>query len=341
MEKESITLQLTCDRTLKHAANAVMMVRPVHFNYNPETAIDNEFQNDISGQSNLELITQRALSEFAQSVDILQQEGVSVIILDGEDSTDSCCVQTPDSVFPNNWFGTTSDGKIIVYPMATENRRAETRRLPDVLQLLDRHQFMYDSSPLILENEHVLEGTGAMVMDHVHGVIYAARSVRCNPKALKAFTSLRSNQFVESIMFETYSSSGKEIYHTNVMMSIGTHFAVVCSDSISENPACKDCQPRSQVLKRLSQTRTVIEITREQAERFFCANILELRGENNEPKIVMSTSAWKGFTPDQKAKLASFGKLVPIPISDVIEFVGGGSARCMLAEIFLPRKNSE
>jgi len=348
-------------RLLKHTANAVMMVRPVHFEFNPETAVDNEFQNNTAGQLNSEYVTEAALLEFAKSVEILQNEGIEVIVLEkmineSTECTESSCIKTPDAVFPNNWFGTTRDGKVIVYTMATENRRAETRRLPDVIQMLHERGFEFDEKPLIMssnnnncdegqDNLEILEGTGAMVIDHVGGVVYAAKSVRCNPKALDQFMQLRSHQFSESVLFETKSSTGKEIYHTNVMMSIGSNFAVVCSESIVEHvegsQSANGCLSRSQVLSKLAQDRTVIDISFEQAERHFCANILELRGHNDEPKIVMSTSAYNGFTPEQRAQLEKCGgKLVPIPIADAIEFVGGGSARCMLAEVFLPKKKT-
>jgi len=359
----------TNHRLLKHTANAVMMVRPVHFEFNPETAVDNEFQNNTAGQLNSEYVTEAALLEFAKSVEILQNEGIEVIVLEkshlkseSTECTESSCIKTPDAVFPNNWFGTTRDGKVIAYTMATENRRAETRRLPDVMQMLHERGFEFDEEPLIMSSYHnnnggeegqdishgdeILEGTGAMVIDHIGGIVYAAKSVRCSPKALDNFMQLRSHQFSESVLFETKSSTGKEIYHTNVMMSIGSNFAVVCSESIVEHEEssaqnANGCLSRSQVLNKLAQDRTVIDISFEQAERHFCANILELRGHNDEPKIVMSTSAYNGFTPEQRAQLEKCGgKLVPIPIADAIEFVGGGSARCMLAEVFLPKKNN-
>jgi hypothetical protein len=339
-------------RRMQQTASAVMMVRPIHFEFNAQTAVDNEFQNNTAGQIPPEYVTQGAMLEFERSVRILREEGIEVVVLEKqEEATDSSSIHTPDAVFPNNWFGTSKDGKIFVYTMATENRRAETRRLSEVMHLLDMHGFQYDENPLILtremgiecdskiEAEDVLEGTGAMVIDHINGTVYAAKSVRCSPKALKKFMELRSSYLSEAVLFETKSSTGKEIYHTNVMISIGTNFAVVCSDSIVEHPTDRSCVSRQKVLDKLRVDRTVIEISFEQAEKHFCANILELRGHNNEAKIVMSQAAFNGFTQEQKAQLSKFGKLVPIPISDVIEFVGGGSARCMLAEIHLPKKN--
>jgi hypothetical protein len=322
-----------------HTTNAVLMVRPVDFEFNAQTAVDNEFQKFKEG------VTDIAVMEFDASVEILRREGIHVVVLDTADQVRP--VKTPDAVFPNNWFGTTRDGKLIVYTMATENRRAETRRLNEVKQLLYQQGFDFDEVPIVLqeylggtepEPEDVLEGTGAFVIDHLNSTVYAAKSCRCSPKALRKYMDIRQPVLKESVMFETKSSKGKEIYHANVMLSIGTKFAVVCADSIVENPECPECLPRDQVLKKLAETRTVITITHEQAEKFFCANILELRGDNNEPKIAMSASAYRGFTDEQREVLSQFGKLVPLPLDNAIEYVGGGSARCMLAEIFLPKK---
>jgi hypothetical protein len=326
-----------------HSANAVLMVRPVDFEFNEQTAMDNEFMKYKEG------VTELALLEFEKSVEILRSEGIHVVVVDKPDGMSS---KIPDAVFPNNWFGTTRDGKLIVYTMATENRRAETECLNHIKQLLAQDGFAFHNTPLVLqehmnqgtdlsqvEPEHVLEGTGAFIIDHMSGVVYGAKSCRCNPTAMKKYMELRSQDLKEAIMFETKSSNGKEIYHANVMLSIGTKFAVVCADSIVENPECEDCVPRSEVLRRLAQDRVVISITHEQAEKYFCANILEVRGSDNQAKIVMSSSAYAGFTEEQKELLSQFGKLVPIPIDNAIEYVGGGSARCMLAEIFLPRQH--
>jgi hypothetical protein len=324
-----------------HSSNAVLMVRPVDFEFNEQTAMDNEFMKYKEG------VTELALQEFDQSVEILRGEGIHVVVVDKPEGTS----KTPDAVFPNNWFGTTREGELIVYTMATENRRAETQYLNHIQKLLAQDGFAFQSTPLVLQEhmnseygtdyvdpEHVLEGTGAFIIDHLSGVVYGAKSCRCSPTAMKKYLDIRSKDLKEALMFETKSSNGKEIYHANVMLSIGTKFAVVCADSIVENPVCEDCVPRSEVLNRLAQDRTVISITHEQAEKFFCANILEVRGSDDQPKIVMSSSAYNGFTEEQKEQLAQFGKLVPIPIDNAIEFVGGGSARCMLAEVFLPRQ---
>jgi hypothetical protein len=338
--------------------NTVLMVRPVDFAFNAETAVDNEFQHTVKETDS---VLHTALAEFEKSVQILKQEGIHVLVLEQEQqeehqlmttdvSSSHVRVKTPDAVFPNNWFGTSSkDNKLIVYTMAAANRRAEARRINDVRKLLEENGYIYDPMPLVLEHElptvsqssseeeDVLEGTGVLVIDHIGGVAYVAKSVRCHPSALDRFMKLRQDTLNKALMFETKSSTGKEFYHTNVMLSIGTEFAVICSQSIVEQPEHPSCVSRAQVLEELSKTRTIIDVTLEQAERCFCANILELRGNDGVPKIVMSTTAYNGFTQEQRDTMSKFGKLVPIPIADAIEFVGGGSARCMLAEVFLPR----
>jgi hypothetical protein len=324
-----------------HLANRVINHRPYDFGFNYENAVDNEFEHEGD-------LRDTALQEFEKSVEILRNEGIHVCVLEKPNPDD--CIVTPDDVFPNNWLGTTVTGKMIVFTMAVEDRRAEARRVNDVVQLLDKDGFEFDHQPFFMPEatskkdpkpEHVLEGTGALVFDHSDGIIYAAKSVRCHPVAVKHFLELGHRAFHEVVMFDTKSRHCKEIYHTNVVMSIGTQFAVICSECIVKNPDDPDCLPREKVLEKLRKDRKVIEISAEQAEKYFCANILELRGTHNAPKIVMSDSAYKGFTQKQRDELSQFGKLVALPISKGIEYVGGGSARCMLAEIYFPRKRGQ
>jgi len=358
---------------LKQTTNTVLMVRPVHFEFNAQTALDNEFQIQKIGQ----MVHSTANSEFSKAVEILRQEGINVLVLEGEneDEENQGLIRLPDAVFPNNWFGTNQDGKIIVYTMATENRRAETRRLSDVTRLLSENGYEFDTQIVVMQQElnniaqsqsfsqDVLEGTGALVIDHIQGIAYAAKSVRCHPFAMNRMIKSPHFTIKKSIMFETLSSTGKEFYHTNVMLSIGTQFAVVCTESIVEKVSGEyESQSgdgsgqsenesesggvvfygRAQVLQSLKNSgRTVIEVSLEQAEKYFCANILEVRGENEEARIVMSESAFRGFTEEQRQVLGQFGKLVAVPIGEAIEPVGGGSSRCMLAEVFLPRRTPQ
>ena len=172
-----------------------------------------------------------------------------------------------------------------------------------------------------------LEGTGSMVIDHAHETVYAAESQRCHPKQFNNF--IHARRYREGVLFKTRGSSGKPIYHTNVMMSIGKTFVVICGECIVP-------EERDEVLGRLARYHDVIEISIPQMEQSMCGNILQIRNSADEPLIVMSRRAFNGFDDDQKWRLRRHGRLIPVDI-DTIEQVGGGSARCMMAEIFLPR----
>lgn len=306
------------------STQSLLMVAPTDFGFNAQTAVDNEFQHQSANLSEIE-IQQKAQQEFDKSVQILQENGVNVITL----LPDSLTEKTPDAVFPNNWIATDVSGKVYIFPMATPNRQAETLRYKQVEQLLHNKRFVIQQVNDLNENKKgILEGTGSMVIDHVQQIIYAALSVRTEVAPLQQFLQL--SRYKQLITFETNSSNNKPFYHTNVVMSIGTHFAVICSKAIVE----KD---RERVLKQLKKTHQIIDISLEQAEKYFCANVLEVKNKQGETLIVMSETALTGFTESQKQTLYTFGKLVALPIP-TIEYVGGGSARCMLAEIFLPQK---
>jgi len=316
-----------------HVASAVLMVRPVDFMFNEQTASDNEFQHmpvDIPADN----VNANAMLEFEQSVETLRSEGVDVVVLEGP-SNQGVRVKTPDAVFCNNWFSTHPTGDFYVYPLSTPNRRMEIQRLDEVTNLLSKNGYFISDVKRVAsddEDQHFLESTGSMVFDHINGVIYAARSIRMNDDMLENFMRV-NGQYHRAVVFDTESSHGLPFYHTNVMMSIGDRFAVVCLESIHE----KD---RKRVLDELSKYREVIDISLEQAEHYFCGNILQLRSANTgESVIAMSASCLKGFTEEQVDTLRKYGKIVPFPISNTIEFVGGGSARCMLGEIFLPKRS--
>lgn len=316
--------------TRPHVASAVLMVRPVDFMFNEQTASDNEFQHmpmDIKADK----VNARAMQEFENSVQRLRAEGVEVIVLEGP-TEQSKRIKTPDAVFCNNWFTTHPNGDIYVYPLSTPNRREEAKRLEDVTELLTKKGFKVNEIKRIAsqdEDQQFLESTGSMVFDHVNKIIYAARSIRMNDDMLKRFMSMIGDY--KAIVFDTLSSHGLPFYHTNVMMSVGEKFAVVCLESI--------CEPdRAIVLQELQKDREVIDISLAQAEQFFCGNILQLRsGTTGEMVIAMSESCLTGFTSEQIQVLEKHGKIVDFPIAKTIEFVGGGSARCMLGEVFLPK----
>ena len=307
-------------------ANCVVMVPPKEFAFNAETARDNEFQHQVTEST--EQVRKQAMQEFKTMVGQLRQVGVQVVEFDyplGD-------VETPDAVFPNNWFSTTADGALYTFPMACENRQQEVRpeALREALEAAGRAVSSEDSlTDYLAENAH-LESTGVMVIDHVNRTIYAALSQRCDREVLEDYAERIGYERVVS--FQTALPSGKPIYHTNVMMAIGEHFCVICDEVIPEFE-------RRFVLKSLAKDKQVVSISLEQMNQF-CGNILELETVNGDKVIAMSQSAYDAFSPAQRAQLSSHGKLLPFNVQ-TIESIGVGSVRCMLGEVFLPsRKNN-
>jgi hypothetical protein len=321
-----------------HVADTVLMVRPVDFAFNEQTATDNEFQNVPERRP--EDINRAALEEFEKCVTLLRDEGVNVIVLE-KPTEDSAAhgKKLPDAVFPNNWIGTHPDGNMVLYPMATPNRRDEALRHREVQKLFHDNGFSVKNVIQVgreQEDEKFLEGTGSMVIDHVNRTVYAARSVRTEDEQLENYMRT-TRYYTSSVVFDTKSSGGLPFYHTNVMMSIGDRFAVVCTDCIVDN----EINSKQQVIDSLKRGgRDVIEISLEQAEKFFCGNILQVKSATTGQSVIaMSESCLTGFTSEQLDVLGRHGKIVAFPIAETIEFVGGGSARCMLAEVFLPKKS--
>ncbi len=311
---------------ITRTADTVLMVRPRDFGYNNETGFDNEFQK----KPNIEpdILKKNANNEFQTMVDGLRKKGIIVLILEPPMNRD---ITTPDAIFPNNWFSTEHDGTILTYPMMARNRKAE-RRLLEIEKLLNKNGYIIRNCinvGRLDEHEKFLEGTGSLIIDHVDEVVYAARSERCHHDQFENFIRLRF--FREGILFDTKSSSGAPIYHTNVMMSLGEKYAVICLECFSNK------NQKDHVLDTLNRSFDVMEITMNQMENHFCGNILEVRNQNNESFIVMSENARKGFTKDQKKFLNNYGEILSFDLS-TIETVGGGSARCMMAEIFSVRE---
>lgn len=305
--------------------NTVLMVRPVDFAFNEQTATDNEFQHNPEQQN----VNELALKEFENAVQLLKQAGVNVLVLEKNNRPDA--TKTPDAVFPNNWISTEPNGTVVIYPMYAPNRRAEALRWPDVETLfLDNALIINGLFYLSGTNNSrpILEGTGSMVIDRINKVVYASRSIRTEEVQVNNFAKMLGYEKV--VVFDAISSTGKEFYHTNVVMSIGDKFAVICAEAIPE-------QERANVLAELAKYRKVIEISLEQTEKNFCGNIIQLATKNGGSVIVMSESAFNGFSAQQKQDMEKYGKLLPLPIP-TIEYVGGGSARCMIAEVFLPQK---
>jgi hypothetical protein len=305
------------------STSRVLMIEPTQFRLNPETAQTNRFMR-ATHRSDAE-VRARAQEEFAGLARALGHEGVQALIMSGAHGLD-----TPDAVFPNNWFSTHPDGTLVLYPMHAPSRRAERR--PDILAAIDerfRVVRTVDLSPLEDAGDFI-EGTGSLILDRIHRVAYVGLSSRAGPGGTQAFCRELGYR---AITFPIRDANGGEIYHTNVMMSVGTRLAVVCLAAIADESA------RALVRRELeSSGRRVIELRPEQIGAF-CGNVLELRSRDGATVWAMSSAAWAGMTDGQRAALADDGRVAHAPIP-TLEQLGGGSARCMIAELFLPEKDA-
>ncbi|MEX0305114.1 MAG: citrulline utilization hydrolase CtlX [Leisingera sp.] len=299
------------------APSSVVMIRPHHFCSNPETQSDNAFQTlaDASAEST----SAQALAEFDGAVETLRGSGVTVHVF--EDTS----TETPDSVFPNNWFSTHAGGHVAVYPMFAENRRKERRW--DVIELLKRDYRVQDVIDYSgLEQDSLsLEGTGAMVLDHIGRIAYTVKSNRADPVLLERFCTHFN---FEPMVFEAKDDAGRDVYHTNVLMGIGTDYALISLDMIA------DPVRRSEVAARLEETgRTVIDLTAEQIANF-AGNALELTGDRR--LLALSVKALQALRPDQIEIIERSAEPLPLTIPTIE--TAGGSVRCMLAGIHLSRR---
>ena len=298
------------------------MVRPDGFGFDEQTAATNTFQTHVS--LSLKEIRARTNHEFDAMVDSLRQHGIQVVVF--EDHEDAA--SKPNAVFPNNWLSMWPDGHVFLYPMATDSRRIE--RSFSALQELTR-QFKITEVTDIAEVEaygNYLESTGVMIFDHHNRIVYGCLSPRCDASL---FTSHALQLGYEPALFEAYDAAGAAIYHTNVMMGIQSTTAVICAEAITDESV------RAEVLSMLTRTgHKIVEITQAQMTSF-CGNVLELQNEAGELFLAMSQSAFGAFTPEQRRILSCDKTLLPFDIT-TIETIGGGSVRCMLAEVFLPKK---
>lgn len=307
-------------RLSSQITDTVLMVRPAAFGYNAETAANNHFQKKPANEESLQ---QLAVMEFDSMVETLKAVGIQVIVVQ-----DSAEPKKPDAVFPNNWFNA-CDGKINVFPMFAGTRREEKRN--DILEQLTNVYQVHDVRDWSeFEAEAMyLEGTGSMVIDHQNRVIYACISARTHQSVVEKFAA--TNDF-RAITFRAFDSKEREIYHTNVMMSIGEGFAVLCPKAIADDVE------RVAVAQLLETTgHENIYISPEQMESF-AGNILHLKNTSGEKFIVLSERAMQALTGDQRLRLGEYGKLLPIDVT-TIEDVEGGSVRCMMAEIFLEARS--
>ena len=303
-------------------ASSVLMIRPTRFQSNPQTAESNAFQTE-PGLPPAEQ-QRAALQEFERLATALRDAGIEVIVFD-----DTSEPHTPDSVFPNNWVSFHADGTVVLYPMEAKNRRSE-RRL-DIVERLDTALGFQVRHVLDLSHHekdgHFLEGTGSMVLDRVNHVAYACLSSRTHLDALGDFAQRMD---YEVVAFEAVDRDGVPIYHTNVLMNVGEKLAVICDAAIPRD------DQRDAVLERLRATgHEILSIDFDQLEAF-AGNMLELRAADGERVVAMSRRAWDSLTKAQRESIESNGRVVVVAIDD-IEDSAGGSVRCMLAEIHLPR----
>ncbi len=300
--------------------HSVFMVRPVCFSRNHQTATSNSFQRygDYGSQDDIQ---RQALAGFDGFVNALKDNGIRVYVFE-----DNGQHYTPDSIFPNNWITLHPDGKAILYPMEAPNRRKERdRRLIQALSNEFTVTEIIDLSAYEREGCY-LEGTGSLVCDHRQRIAYLCRSSRSTVRVMDNWQSITGYQ---AHWFDAYDEAGNRIYHTNVMMSIGIKYAVVCLDALTS--------PKERTRLEASLTdsgKTLIPITLSQMASF-CGNILELSGIDGQPVIAMSQRAWNAFDAHQQAVFTDYASIAFAPI-DIIEELGGGGARCMLAEIFSP-----
>ena len=309
---------------MRQSTNSILMIRPNNFGFNEETSNDNHYQNKEFFESNS---NENAQKEFDNMVKNLKQNGISVHVFQDDDIN-----YTPDSIFPNNWISFHENGDIGLYPMYAKNRRLERR--PEVLEFLEEEGFgienIVDYSGAESENKF-LEGTGSVILDRENRIAYCSISNRSNEDL---FIDFCEDFEFTPVLFNSFQSVGDErlpIYHTNVMMCVTMSYVVICLDSID------DKKQRKNVCEFIKKSeKELINISENQVEKF-AGNMLELLNDKGESVLVMSKSAENSLSENQKNTITNYSKIISSDIN-TIELCGGGSARCMMAEIFLPKK---
>ncbi len=310
---------------MNQTTNSILMIRPVAFRLNEQTAVNNYYQKILDGLAK-ETVNAQAQQEFDAFVHKLRKAGVNVIVVDDTTNPD-----TPDSIFPNNWISFHENGDVVLYPMFAKNRREERRE--DILDILENNGFIineimdYTSAE---EDGFYLEGTGSLLLDRENDKAYCALSPRSDEELFIEFCEDFEFSPIIFEAFQTVNGERKPIYHTNVMLCIGETFAVICADCID------DKKERKMVLDSLrNDEKEIILITEAQLNNF-AGNMLELEGADDRRYLVMSSSAHKSLTKKQINQIEEHVTILSVNL-DIIEACGGGSARCMMAEIFLPR----
>jgi hypothetical protein len=306
---------LNIDSENMQTTSKLLMVRPAQFGFNKETAQNNYFQQNVVDGT----VAEKAVKEFDAFVQLLKRNDVDVTVVQNKPDP-----PTPDALFPNNWFSSHITGELVLYPMYALNRRLE--RSPEIIEFLQRklnHRKLVDLTHWEKDGEF-LEGTGSMVLDRHKRIAYCCRSPRTSEKVLSEFCSRMS---YDAIVFDAVDKEGNPIYHTNVMMSIGLQIAIVCFESIREEIE------RKKVTAALTAAgKIIVDISLEQVTHF-AGNMLEVKSRNGTPLMIMSSSARNALTLTQETTISTFNRIIA-PDLQTIETVGGGSARCMLAEIF-------
>ena len=310
---------------MSQITNTVLMIRPVQFRMNEQTAVNNYYQKVLENTLP-DAVNANAVKEFDTMVKKLKEAGIQVIVVD-----DSKDFDTPDSIFPNNWISFHENGTIGLYPMFAENRRLE--RKDSILEAVEAEGFNIETVVDYTEAEsdgYYLEGTGSILLDRENQKAYCALSARADEELFIEFCEDFEYTPVLFSAYQTVNDTREKIYHTNVMMCLGTTFAVVCLASID------DKKERKNLLKHLHEDgKKVIEISEDQVNNF-AGNMLQLKGDEDRSCLVMSQSAYDSLRPAQVQLLEAHATIISSSL-DTIEACGGGSARCMMAEVFLPK----
>ena len=310
---------------MKQTTNNILMIRPINYRMNEQTAINNYYQKVLDNILP-ETVNIRAQQEFDVYVEKLRNIGVNVIVVNDTNEFD-----TPDSIFPNNWVSFHENGDVGLYPMFAENRRLERRE--DILQTLEDQGFVINNiiDYTSAEEEDVfLEGTGSIVLDRVNRKAYCALSARADEDLFIEFCEDFEFTPIVFTAYQTINDTRLPIYHTNVMMCIGETFAVICLSSID------DKKERKNVLNHLKEDgKDIVDISEDQVNNF-AGNMLQVRGNNDSRYLIMSQAAYNTLTKVQVQKLQKHTNILSSSL-DTIEACGGGSARCMMAEVFLPK----
>lgn len=305
------------------SARAVFMIRPMAFQFNSETAVSNDFQNEVKDLNALQVLT-TAQTEFDAMVSELRSKNIEVVVFN-----DTTPPIKPDAIFPNNWISLGQEGIMTVFPMKTANRRLERRQ-----DIIDYFLEKYDVSEYIdmsgyISDDIALEGTGSIVFDHAHRMAYACLSPRTDLKLLENYCQKIN---YTPIVFHAYDSSHQLIYHTNVVMCVGSGYVVMGLSAVEHK------EEKQMLLDTFqSSSLELIELDSTQLLQSFAGNMLEVQSQNGKKYLVMSKRAFSSLHESQIQQISKYAEPLPVSI-DIIETIGGGSARCMMAEIYLDKK---